>query len=103
MKNSLFLILTFIMTISTYQSGLTQLPTQIPSNLTQLEADNLTIATAFAPTIHQMATTDKEHSVKGFADLITSVLYDDSGYPNTRNNWESLDNFAYVGTPPLTH
>ncbi len=73
------------------------LPTELPSSLAGIEAANKTIAECFAPTIHQMAERELEHSVNGRADFITSVFYDklpngDIDYDCT-NNWENLADY----------
>jgi len=52
------------------------LPSELPSNLADLEAANRTIAECFAPTIHHMTENTDYNSANGRADLITSVFYD---------------------------
>jgi hypothetical protein len=75
------------------------LPSQLPSNLAELEAANRTIAEYFAPTIHQMTENTEYNSANGRADLFTSVFYD--GNMNTGDNWESLQ--MYETGNPSTH
>jgi len=72
------------------------LPSELPSNVVELEAANKIIAECFAPTIHQMAENTETHSLMGRADLITSVFFDPT--ETTGDNWNNLTGFQ-TGNP----
>jgi hypothetical protein len=77
-----------------------QLPSELPSNLENLENANRTIAEFYAPTVHQMADTEADVSEGGIADLITSARYDNEVFSD---NWNNLDNYDYTSSELLPH
>lgn len=84
---------------SIYANGQCDLPSELPSNLADLETANRAIAECYAPTIHHMTENTETHSLMGRADLITSVFFDGTESPG--DNWNNLTSFQSGN--PSTH